>query len=577
MEVQAVAENNLYENKAQEIWSEYQKMQEYQNSMGFRTDFPEIVRFKEGDQWPAPTKKTKNFPRPVFNITEMFIRTKRAAITNQDMEISFVPLEVDDNEEAKALAEEGAQAYSDFSKIQWENVDQNELNNEFVDDAITVGTGILHYYWDDKASGGSKLKYIGNLAGEIIDVLNFGVSNPQEKNVQKQDSIILESRKTIREVKELAKKEGIKGYEYDLIKPDNYDASYDSERKVKDDDEVTVLTKYFKKDGAVYYSKSTQSVMLIDDRPLTPVVEDEFDELGQLIERPQITLYPIVVLVYKKRKKSFYGIGEAQDIIPINKLFNQFYGMQALGVIRTGNPNVLVKKNALKQPLTNEPGQTIEDHFEGGGDGIKFMQPPNFSSEFSKLSSEMFEMARTLTGNTDVSTGEIIGANMPASAIIALQNQAKIPIKEIQSRFFGCMKEVGDIWCEFYKTYYSTARNISVENNGEMRTQQFRGTDYAGTDFKTKVEVTVSADKESLAMSVLENMKAAGDITKEQYVELAPDSAIPFKAKLKEMWEKQQNEMLAQALEQIKQYQQVLGMGGMSNEMQALPNGNVNR
>ena len=251
--------------------------------------------------------------------------------------------------------------------------------------------------------------------------------------------------------------------------------------------------------------------------------------------------------------------------------------MQALGVIRTGNPNILVKKNALKQPLTNEPGQQIEDNYEGGGDGIKFMQPPNFSPEFSKLSSEIFEMARTLTGNTDVSTGEVIGANMPASAIIALQNQAKVPIKEFQSRFFSAMKEVGDIWCQFYKTFYSTARNISVDNDGDIETQTFRGTDYAGTDFKTKVEVTVSADRESLAMSVLENMKAAGDIDKYQYVELAPDSAIPFKAKIKEMWKEEQNQMLVQAMQIIKQQQEMLGIGGMPNEMQAMPNGNVNR
>lgn len=566
---------NEFENKATKIWGEYQKTKEYQNSMGFTTDFPEIVRFKEGDQWPAPTKKTKNFPRPVFNITEMFIKNKRAAVTNQDLEISFSPLEVDEN--TKEMAEAGAEAYTDFSKILWENVDQNELNNELVDDAITVGTGILHYYWDDSVEGGSSLAYIGDLKGEVIDVLSIGVGNPREKNIQKQPFIILESHPTLKEVQELAKKEGITGYEYDLIKPDNYDASYDSEKKAKDNEEVTVLTKYFKKDGSVHYSKSTQTVMIVEDRELTPIVEDEFNELGELIQRPKITLYPVVALTYKRRKKSFYGIGEAQDIIPINKLLNQFYGMESLGVIRTGNPYVLVKNNALKQPLTNEPGQTIIDHYEGGGDGVKFMQPPNFSQEFSKLSSEIFEMARTLTGNTDVSTGEVIGANMPASAIIALQNQAKVPIKEFQSRFFSAMKEVGDIWCQFYKTFYSTARNMSVETDDGMETQIFRGTDYAGTDFKTKVEVTVSSDKESLAMSVLENMKAAGDIDKYQYVELAPDSAIPFKAKIKEMWKEEQNQMLVQAMQIIKQQQEMLGIGGMSNEMQTMSNGNVNR
>ena len=87
----------------------------------------------------------------------------------------------------------------------------------------------------------------------------------------------------------------------------------------------------------------------------------------------------------------------------------------------------------------------------------------------------------------------------------------------------------------------------------------------------------------SLSMSILENMKTAGDINKQQYVELAPDSAIPFKSKLKKMWEQedQQKQLLAQAMEQIKQYQEIFNKqnsinGGMLSEMQTMSNGNAN-
>ena len=592
-----MADKIFCENKATKIWDEYQKSKEYQDSMGFRTQFPEIIRFKEGNQWPAPTTKTKNFPRPVFNITEMFIRNKRAAVTNQALEISYVPLEVADDDKEKENAEMGAKAYTDYSKIVWENIDQDELNNEFLDDAITLGTGFLHYYWDNEIYGGRKLKYFGDLAGEVIDVLNVGVENPQIRNIQKQKWIIIESQKTIEDVKKLAEENGISPIQLELIKPDGGKNYYDNDSKANDDDKVTILTKYFKKDGVVFYSKSTRDLMIVNERMLTPEpdkIETENQDFESSIEskninsendieRPKITLYPIVCLVYKKRKKCIYGIGEAADIITINKLYNQLKGMMALNVIRTGNPNILTKRNAIKQQLTNEGGQQIIDYFDGNGDGIKYMQPPNFPNEFSKIASEIFDMARTLTGNTDVSTGEVIGANMAASAIIALQNQARTPIKEIQTRFFSAMKEVGDIWCQFYKTFYSTTRKMSVEENGKIETRNFRGTDYANTDFKTKVEVTVSSDKESLSMSVLENMKTAGDINKQQYVELAPDSAIPFKSKLKKMWEQeeQQKQLLAQAMEQIKQYQEIFNKqnsinGGMLSEMQTMSNGNAN-
>ena len=228
------------------------------------------------------------------------------------------------------------------------------------------------------------------------------------------------------------------------------------------------------------------------------------------------------------------------------------------------------------------------------------MQPPNFSTIFSQLGNEMFELARTTTGVTDVSTGETLGANMAASAIIALQNQAKTPIKELQNRYFSAIKEVGDIWLEFFKAYYNLDRNMIVEDeDGNAENRIFNGSQYADIDYKLKVEVAVASDKETLAVSLLDAMRAREDINKEQYVELMPDAAMPFKANIKEIWKKEKQDVLVQAMGQIKQQQmiidqlqgqqgdaqksnQLLGqalgqikqqeemMGGMGNEMQGM-------
>ena len=91
------------------IWEEFENGVKYANSMGFTKDFPKITRYKEGEQWPAPTERTKNLPRPVFNITKMFIDRKRANVTNQSMAVNFKASEVDAmGEEEKALAEAAA-------------------------------------------------------------------------------------------------------------------------------------------------------------------------------------------------------------------------------------------------------------------------------------------------------------------------------------------------------------------------------------------------------------------------------------------------------------------------------------
>ena len=74
------------------IWQEYENGIDYQRRMGFRERFPEYIRFKEGDQWPPATARTRNLPRPVFNIVEMFIRTKRAAVLNPHIAMTYLPV-----------------------------------------------------------------------------------------------------------------------------------------------------------------------------------------------------------------------------------------------------------------------------------------------------------------------------------------------------------------------------------------------------------------------------------------------------------------------------------------------------
>ena len=589
--------------KAGEIWKQYLDGVKYQQAMGFTTDFPKFIAFKEGNQWAAVTENTKNLPRPVFNITEMFIRAKRAAVTNQGLSMVYTPHEVFDDDEQQARSEQGAKDFTDFAKIMWENIDQEELNNEFVDDAVTVGTGILHYYWNPNKKGGNQLKWSGDMEGEVLDPLNVFFSNPQRRKVQDQEWIIIQDRMTVGEAKELARRENVPEEFVKLIgADDNESGEYASETKeVKENDKITVLIKYFKKNGDVYYSKSISNMVIVEDRLLTPVVEDGVDP------EYKMTLYPIVLMSCIRRKKCIYGLGYAQDVIAVNKAINQLKAMQLLNAIQCGNPALVTTPNAIRQKITNQGGQIITD-YSPNGNGIRYLQPPNFSSVFSQLGNEMFELARTTTGVTDVSTGETLGANMAASAIIALQNQAKTPIKELQNRYFSAIKEVGDIWLEFFKAYYNMDRNMAVENeDGEVENRIFNGSRYADIDYKLKVEVAVASDKETLAVSLLDAMREREDINKEQYVELMPDGAMPFKTQIKDIWAKEKQDVLVQAMEQIKQYQMIIQqmqaqqgdvqksnemlgqamgqikqqgeilnqMGGMSNEVQGVPDGNV--
>lgn len=121
-------------------WQEYEEGLAYQRETGLSRKLPEYERFKQGDQWPAPSKRTANLPRPVFNIVNFFIRTKRANVLNQTIKMIYSPTEQGDRH-----AVQGAQDFTDFAAVLWNELDQDELNENFVDDCATGGTGILHF------------------------------------------------------------------------------------------------------------------------------------------------------------------------------------------------------------------------------------------------------------------------------------------------------------------------------------------------------------------------------------------------------------------------------------------------
>lgn len=529
------------------VWDEYQAGLTYQKSMGFAEDFPAFEKFKEGEQWPAATARTRNLPRPVFNIVSMFIRNKRSAIVNQPITIQYSPVEYSTDENAAELASGGARDLTDYARQLWDNCGQDELNGELIDDAATLGTGVLHYYFDNSVKGGQERPYVGEIRGEVIDPLNIFFGDPQQRDVQRQPYIIIAQRLDARAVKEMAKAEGLKKDQLSLICGDDRheNEGYDAAKKeLSNRRKVTVLTKYSRKDGAVVFSRCTETVDIITERPLTP------DGAAYIIKK-----YPVAVMNWYRRKKCIFGIGECQTLIPAQKAVNFLKAMELLSAQQTAWPKLIVKPGAINQPITNEPGETLTDYY-GNGTGVAYLNPPAMSSGASALADSIFDLMRTVSGVNEVASGEPIGSNVAASAIIALQSQAIKPIEEVQGHFWRTIKQVGAIWEEMIKAYYKQERNVTVsdmsdETDPAERTRAFTGAAYADIEFALKIDVGASSQySEALAMATLDNFLAAGYIDQFDYVELAPDNVVPFKEQLKKRWKEKdaQKQALLQQL-----------------------------
>ncbi|MEN2765770.1 hypothetical protein [Ornithinibacillus xuwenensis] len=507
---------------ATKVEEEYQEGLQYKRQMGFIDKWPEYERFKAGDQWPKATEKTKHLPRPVFNVIKYIQNHKVSTVMNENIKMIFTPqehIEDEENEELKK-AVEGADLFTRYSDTTWENVKQDRLNEEALESGSSLGTGIWHYYWDDSVEGGITQPYIGELCGETIDPINIFFGNPQQRDVQKQPYIIISSRDTVKSVRKQAKDNGVKEELILQIKSDNdtQDEGYDNAQiEVKGTDKTTILTKYWKEDGKVFFTKVCSSI----------VIKDKTDT--------ELTLYPVAVMQYERRKKSIFGIGDTEGLIPNQKGINFLMAMQLLSVQLTGWPKLVYKTGAVNpRKINNDPSEPIEDSSPPGVEGVRYLVPGKVDKLAGELLEAFMDHTKTLASATDVSTGEVGSGDYNATAIMLLQKASGVPIESIKKRFYRAMEDVGNIWAEFWKTKYNTTRKINVEDDeGKLEARDFKGTEYKDTPMYLKIDIGPSSNySEELMMASLDKLFDGQHITLEDYLEFAPQNVIPFKDRL---------------------------------------------
>jgi hypothetical protein len=527
------------------IQQQYKDGLAYKVQQGYPSKWAEFERFRAGDQWAPPTNRTKSLPRPTLNLIDQIQSHRVSSVMNENIKMVFSASEVE--EESPIM--QAADTFTRFADSTWERIGQDDLNEEALDSASNIGTAIWHYYWDSSKQGGNKLKWSGQLEGETIDAVNFFPSNPQQRFVQKQKYIIITNREDVSALKSLAKANGLSNELVNLIQPDSdtQDQVYDkAKQELTGSDKVTVITKYWKEDV-------TEEKM--DERgiPYRITYSQIFftKVAGNVVVKPKtntrLKLYPLEVMQWKRRKRSIFGVGDTEGLIPNQKSINFLIAMQILSVQNTGFPKLLVKKEFIMQNPTNDPGEIVYDNSPpGSGWGMQYLNPGNISGHAQNLVDTLTSFTKEVSGANESSMGEQVSANMPASAIMMLQKAAGIPIESVKRRFYKSMENIGRIWEEFFKVYYNTTRMITVKDDDqETYSTEFNGSEHQDTEMNLKIDVGASsAYSETLMMSSLDKLFDKGDVNLEQYLKYAPKNVVPFKDRLlKEIQKIQEQQM----------------------------------
>lgn len=543
-----------------DIWGAYRDSEAYLQNVGLFDNVPRFVDYYEGRQWPTPTARTKTLPRPTVNITKFISRNIKSGIVNVPVKIIFQAENKEDTRDLNA----------------WHEYIEGELKMRSVDrrnvlSGVKKGTYVYHYYWDNNKKG-KDASITGGVNVETIDMLNLRVANPKETDEQKQKWIMIISRVELDTVKEIAE-------DPKNVLPDSLESAYQEEEQ-QGTEYVTVVTLYFRVNGQVYFLKATKDAIIQKARMLKPDVEAALKEIHGAVDPADAPIpegekketeaydkfdtYPVVVGVFEDRENSIYGIGAVEEMLENQNIINRdlAYYIKARRDMSLGG--WMKKKGALAegQSITNSPDQVLTDNTPGNSWGIKRLDVGNIPNDNLNFSSLFLDMIRTVTGTTEVMSGEVLGKNMSGAAISLLQGQAQIPLEDYRSAFWTVKEKQAQVLLNFYRFYYNK-QTFKTKRREEGKVQdvevEFDPSKVRGQKFDViAVAGQGAAYNELTTVTALDKMMEKGVITPKFYITAMPDKVLGNKDDLLDFLNEQEQGQMAQLMAQNQQMQQQL-------------------
>lgn len=563
-----------------QIYREYENGKSYISNLGLPEQIKKANDFYEGRHWSEPTKENEDLPRPVFNLTKFITDIQVSKIINNHLKFLYI---ADDDKQAT----DDVTAFADYMQ---KEIKQSKLNREAVFNGIKKGTFIYFYYWDSKAVG-TRGNYEGGMRGKIISPDEFIVSDPTEKDIQKQKYIIISTYEDVVSVRELCDTKERKALIGDESGARD-DLGTSSTPFSENNKVVKVYTKFFRINGEVYYQLATKDTIIHEPIPCNPnvIYKDVMEKIKKLKEEQQdlenqidgrmleeiyedgailsiptkreefdeedngykFYYYPFVVGTFYERDKSIYGISSILDVMGVQRAINTLPAYAILNAELFASPKTVAKKDALNgQEITNKIGEVIVDHTPLGNQGIYTLPINPMTGETMNLSSQLIDLIRMVTSTTEIVTGDMIGKDISGVAIGLLQAQDQQSNSTPSDIFKTAQEEIGKIWEQYFFLYYSNkkysvdlpknqiekmkAEGLSDAEIAMKKRKVFNGEEYRDKDFHIVVEAgTGTKFSEAQSISVLNMLLQSGLIDAQTYVEMLPQNVVPFREKFKE-------------------------------------------
>lgn len=485
---------NEEKNTPQSVWNQYLRGISYNTNL----ELPETVERNEnfyiGNQW-VGLSGVSELDKPVVNFLGRVVGYFVSTITSEKIEAAasfFNSADTDGRKaEAKILDAQIEQSI--------EACDLNGMAKDFVRNAAVDGDAAAHLYFDPDAPSGQAAE--GLVSVEPLSNLDVIFADPQEARVEKQKWVIIVSRAPLEDVRRKLP-EAAAGTD-----------PMASEMAKKDESQrVTVLTKYFRKNGEIWRYQCTEQGVIREEENL------------------HYRRYPVAWWPWEAVKDSYHGQAAVTVLIPNQIAVNKAYAMAWKQQRDLAFQKIVYDKSKIPNWSNRIGAIGVNGDVRAAVSSVS--AAADIPQSTIPMIDSMMSNTRDMMGASDAALGNISPDN--TSAIIAVQQATAVPL-ELKKRSFGQFVEsIVRSMLDIIVTDYGVREIAVADAMGNRSAEVFDFSSLRESVVKLKIDIgsTPYWTPETQAKQ-MENLWHEQIIRKRsQLLENMPDGLLPNKAKL---------------------------------------------
>lgn len=524
-------------------WKLYEKGIDYINKKQLISRTNKNWNFYSGKQWEGI--QTNGQDLPFLNFIKPTIKHKVSTVSQNNMVAHFSDAE--GNDEMSEVYDRLDQKFS----ASWEQSNMDMVLWSTIKDAAVTGDGILYFGTSDM----SEVQQLPNTS-----VLYGDESQP---DIQKQPYLIIHQRLMVATVRKMAMANKIPAEEVERIVPDQETEYMVGNRDEVEEDtqsngsKVTVLFYFTKIDGIVNVAKCTRGVVFEKIHPLVAINPDGSQGKG-------MSLYPLLKISWEDFPNDARGVSEVEQLIPNQLEVNKTLARRSMIIKLTAYPRLAYKADQVSNPESlTEVGMPVEvtqGEATSINQAIAYLNPAQSNSDPKNYADDLMEYSQELSGSGETAMGNINPNRVAASAIIAIRDQAALPLNEQVAKMKTFVEEYARLAIEIWAVYNPDGMDVLMtetdpETGQEIKTMQ-RITKEDWDNLKADIRIDTSQDNpwtKEAEQNWLDGVLEKQHISFEEYIDASPEHGIIPKNKMQTLIAKRK---VQQALQEQQMAQQ---------------------